>query len=247
MGMGWIQSCKLDRNGKRKEYKAQNGGGYTLEALLDVKPNGDAEPDYKGWEVKQHSIKSKVITMLTPEPDGGDYFDEGVESFVLKYGYPDSKNPENRKNFGGIYKITSDYHHKTGLKLKVVGYLDGEFNDGNGFIGLETKNGTVVAKWSFAKLLKHWSRKHSRAVFAVSDRKVENKKIFFKYLNYIHLGIGTSFKLFLDCVERGDVYLDPALKVVNGKKKEIKARNQFRVKFKNISSLYNDFKKYELK
>jgi len=31
-------------------------GGYTLEAELGIIPNGKAEPDYLGYEVKQYSV-----------------------------------------------------------------------------------------------------------------------------------------------------------------------------------------------
>ena len=91
----WINSKRLDKTGAVKLYRAQNGGGYTLEAELGVIPNGIADPDFMGWEIKQfavkkcHLINSKPLTLLTPEPDGGYYVDEGVKplcaSMVIRH------------------------------------------------------------------------------------------------------------------------------------------------------------------
>ena len=110
--LGWIPGKKLDSDWNPVEYQsAPNGGGYTLEAELGVKPNGKAAPDYLGWEVKQFSssnldnpiLGGKAITLMTPEPNGGYYRDQGVESFVMNYGYPDTKGRHDRMNFGGTY------------------------------------------------------------------------------------------------------------------------------------------------
>ena len=64
---GWQPSIKLNNKGEVKPYNARNGGGYTLEALLGVIPNGRAEPDFMGWEIKAHS--GSRITLMTPEPN----------------------------------------------------------------------------------------------------------------------------------------------------------------------------------
>ena len=50
--LGWIESKRLNSDGKAISYRAPNGGGYTLEAELGIVPNGVSEPDYLGWEVK---------------------------------------------------------------------------------------------------------------------------------------------------------------------------------------------------
>ena len=56
--MGWIQSQRLSSSGFPEPYRAPNGGGYTLEAMLGITPNGFAEPDFMGWEVKQYSVNN---------------------------------------------------------------------------------------------------------------------------------------------------------------------------------------------
>ena len=92
---------------------ARNGGGYTLEAELGISPNGYAEPDFMGWEVKQYGVRDferytakRPVTLMTPEPTGGVYRDEGVEVFLHRFGYPDKAGKAGRINFGGVLQIT---------------------------------------------------------------------------------------------------------------------------------------------
>lgn len=54
------------------------------------------EPDFRGWEVKQHSVTNfpradsgTAITLMTPEPTDGFYKDRGVEAFIRWFGSPD--------------------------------------------------------------------------------------------------------------------------------------------------------------
>ncbi|UUZ59594.1 MvaI/BcnI restriction endonuclease family protein [Nocardioides sp. B-3] len=67
---GWVPGCRLTRAGIIP-YFARPAGGATLEAQLGVVTNADAVPDFRGWELKQHS--GSVLTLLTSEPDGGLY------------------------------------------------------------------------------------------------------------------------------------------------------------------------------
>ncbi len=246
--IGWIQSCKLSKDKICHPYKARNGGGYTLEAQLGITPNGDAEPDYKGWEVKQHSVKSKIITLLTPEPDAGFYSEKGVAEFIKKYGYPDKNGIKGRLNFGGIYKNGAPPHKDTKLSLRLVGFSHGKINDENGFIGLFNIKNEPVACWTFPKLLEHWSKKHARACYVPSEMKEENKIYLYRYLPRISLGIGTTFVKFLTCIETQKIYLDPAGKIIlnTEKKQEQKARCQFRIHLKNLKELYSHFDEYLL-
>ncbi len=81
---------------------------YTLEAALGIRPNGRAEPDYQGWEVKQYSVRDFTrfsaktpVTLLTPEPDGGLYNDD-IQQFMMTHGYADRNGVPDRLNFGGV-------------------------------------------------------------------------------------------------------------------------------------------------
>ncbi len=71
---GWIRSKRLNAQGEIISCEAPQCGGYTLEAELGIIPNGRAEPDFLDWEIKNFSVtnfekfKSKIITLMTPEP-----------------------------------------------------------------------------------------------------------------------------------------------------------------------------------
>jgi hypothetical protein len=99
----------------------------TLEAELGIPKNSDAEPDFLGWEVTQHAVsnfdrvEAGTITLMTPEPTGGYYRENGVEAFVRKFGYADKLGRADRLNFGGIHKVGAR-HETTHLTMRLTGY-----------------------------------------------------------------------------------------------------------------------------
>ena len=245
---GWIPSQRLSKSGTAKPYRAQNGGGYTLEALLGITPNGFAEPDYLGWEIKQYAVNNlrknvakSPVTLITPEPTGGVYTSSGVEPFIRRYGYPDTKGRSSRLNFGGIYKNGADFHHRTGLALTIEGYdqVKQTIVDMNGQLTLEDRNGEIAAAWSFAKLINHWKTKHAKAAYIPSIKRAST--IEYRFGPEITLYEGTDFLTFLKHLSAGDIYLDPGLNLQTDKaeKPKTKRRNQFRVKHTKLSNLYN--------
>mgnify|MGYP003144768068 CR=1 FL=1 len=236
---GWIASSKLDAKGKKQSYSAPNGGGFTLEAELGIMPNSDANPDYLGWELKQHS--GKPVTLFTPEPDAGFYKENGVAEFIRTFGYPDRSGKKNRFNFGGVHRVNDkDFHKLTKMKIVIHGYSNGTFTTNDGYIGLQTTNGEIVAKWSFIKLLIHWQRKHAKTCFIKSERKESNGQTFYRFSPVIELGIESTFTNFLDSMIKGASYYDPSSKLFKeGEKWKSKARNQFRVKEGDLQSLFN--------
>lgn len=244
--VGWMPSVKLDGAGDPQPYAAQNGGGYTLEAALGIKPNGRAEPDYQGWEVKQYSVRDFVkfsaktpVTLLTPEPDGGLYHDD-LPQFMTTHGYPDQKGVPNRMNFGGVYKVGKAAHHLTGLLLDLEGFdhKTGRF-DPAGKIRLVTAAGVPCATWAFQKILQHWSRKHARAAYVPSLKQGTPPE--YRFSDNAALFVGTDFIRLLSAIHDGVVYLDPALKahtvggVITG---GIHRRCQFRIRHNDLPRLY---------
>lgn len=224
---------------------APNCGGYTLEAELGITPNGYSEPDYLGWEIKQFGVSnferldSAIITLMTPEPTGGYYSEQGIESFVMKYGYPDMQGREDRMNFGGIHKC-DEIHNRTNLTLSLIGYDKeiGKIRNTDGRIALIDSQGNEAASWNFASMLMHWNRKHNQACYipSMSDMSDGRK---YHYGDRVKLGIGTDFQLFIDQMSNGNIYYDPGLKVENiSTKPKAKNRNQFRIKSKNLQNLY---------
>ncbi|MBL7810929.1 MAG: MvaI/BcnI restriction endonuclease family protein [Bacteroidetes bacterium] len=243
--LNWITSKRLDKYGNILPCGYSNCGGYTLEAELGITPNGFSEPDYLGWEIKQFSVKSfnrlnsAIVTLMTPEPTDGFYTQEGVEAFIRKYGYDDTKGRENRMNFGGIYKSNKE-HARTNMTIKLIGYdfETGKIRQTDGRIALIDRENNEAASWSFSSLLLHWNRKHNQACYvpSISIKEIDRK---YKFGNNIILGTGTDFQLFLKQFSIGNIYYDPGIKIENiFTKPTIKRRSQFRIKTKYLTDLY---------
>jgi len=236
---GWIDSIRLNSSGDILPCRASNCGGYTLEARLGITPNGYSEPDYLGWEIKQHGVPSLdrphsggPITLMTPEPTAGIYKEEGVEYFLREFGYPDQRGREDRINFGGIFRngVRAD---RTGLTLTLTGYdcESGKITSADGGLTLLDDSGREAATWLYADMMKHWNRKHAQAAYVPSMcRTVPTQQ--YIYGSQIDLGVGTDFLLFLKAVADGIVYYDPGIKLegVSTPKPTTKRRSQFRIK-----------------
>jgi len=252
---GWIASKRLDSSRSILPCNAPNCGGLTLEAELGITPNGFSEPDFLGWEVKQHNVNnfarltSGVITLMTPEPKGGYYSSAGVEAFIRRYGYPDKSGIVDRLNFGGVH-VANIRHAVTGLTMKLIGYdeLNGKIKDENGFLGLIRGEDEVAAAWHFADLLRHWNRKHNQAAYVPSMKRKESV-LQYQYGNVVRLCEGTDFLRLLKAFASGKVYYDPGIKLEHASEpslKRTKRRSQFRVKSKDIESLYKSMVNVDL-
>lgn len=254
--LGWINSKRLDRDNNVLDCNAPNCGGYTLEAELGITPNGYSAPDFLGWEIKQFGVKkfertsSSVITLMTPEPTGGIYKDNGVEIFLRTYGYNDQKGRDDRINFGGVHRV-GEKHKRTRLTLQLTGFDNesGKIRNTDGKIVLVDTNEAEAASWSFASLLKHWNKKHNQACYipSLSQTKPTRK---YMYGENILLGVGTDFQLFLKEMTKGNIYYDPGIKMESASTSpKIKRRSQFRIKSGNLENLYktNEMIKLEKK
>lgn len=235
---GWHWSRKLDSNGHPKIYNALNGGGYTLEALLGVRPNGKAAPDYLDWEIKAYS--SDRITLMTPEPDIGFYGSHGAEAFVRKFGRPTANDT---LYFTGSHKA-GKICPSTGLTLNLDGFNStyAKITNVSGGIILESTAGFVSAGWSYSRLIQHWATKHAAAAYIPYIRnKTEPPEYYYK--TPVYLGEGTSFELFLTAIHNGVVIFDPASKVTDAStaRSRVKARSQFRIPVKKLADLYRAF------
>jgi hypothetical protein len=235
---GWQPSIKLDKNGNVAPYTARNGGGYTLEALFGIIPNGRSEPDFMGWELKGYS--SDRITLMTPEPDGGMYGEQGVKAFVGKYGRP---TRDDTLYFTGTHKA-NQRNAKTGLTLNVRGFNTGKktIEDVLGAIELVTDSGHCAAAWSFANLMISWNRKHAQAAY-VPYKNRKDLPPAYHYSSPALLGEGTDFNRYLAALCAGQVIFDPGSKVENAStaKSSVKARSQFRMSVKRLAALYKSF------
>lgn len=237
-GAGWHPSVKLNKSGNIMPYKARNGGGYTLEALLGVIPNARAEPDFLGWELKAYS--SSRITLMTPEPDQGSYGEDGVKAFVRKYGSPTGNDT---LYFTGTHRANCR-NEKTGLTLNVRGFnpVQEVIEDVGGAVELLTDTGLCTAAWSFSGLMIGWNKKHAQAAYV----PYESEKILapaYRYFSPALLGEGTDINRYLAALCAGQVIFDPGSKVMAAStdKSTVKARSQFRISVKHLEGLYQKF------
>ena len=253
--LGWIDSKQLDSDGALKPCLAPQCGGFTLEAELGIPKNSVAEPDFLGWEVKQHSVTSfaradsgTAITLMTPEPTGGFYKERGVEAFIRKFGYADKNDVPDRLNFGGVHRA-GERQVSTGLTMQLVGYdsAKGKITDASGAIALVSDAGEVAAAWAFSGLLAHWSRKHTRAAYVPSMRRTEPHWQY-AYGARVRLAQKTDGLRLLKALASGAVYYDPGIKLekASTEKPKNKKRSQFRVASKNIAALYETVETVEV-
>lgn len=242
----WVASTRLDRYGVLVPCNASNCNGNTLEALLGIRSNGFSRPDFLGWEVKARGVSDSerpgisVITLFTPEPTSGFYVSHGVEAFVRRYGYPDTKGREGRLNFGGRYLSERPADSRTGLRLIVEGYdPTAKTYTAAGAIRMIDENDREAMGWSFVKLMDHWKAKHARAVFVPSEQSTSQGRRY-RFGSKVILGIGAEFGLLLDAFVEGSVYYDPGIKLEthSSGRSETKRRSQFRVSSKYLSTLY---------
>jgi len=197
---GWIDSKRLRSDGTVTNCTAPQCGGYTLEAELGIRPNSLSEPDFMGWEIKQHGVPALdrltvgVITLMTPEPTGGYYKASGPEAFVRRFGYADVSGRPDRFNFGGIH-VADRRHPRTGLILRLRG-VDAKslkILDVTGGLSLESDRGVVAAHWRYSALMEHWNRKHALAAYVPSICRQEPTRQY-QYGNGVRLGEGVIFQ-----------------------------------------------------
>jgi len=249
----WIKGKRLKSNGVEIPYNATSAGGYTLEAELGITPNGFSLPDFMGYELKQFKvdkcvlIDSPIITLMTPEPDGGFYKKHKIEKFMRTYGYP-NKSIADRLDFtGGHY--AGKVCLKSGLRLETVGYdsINNTITNAGGCIAILDRKGNAAASWSFSKIMKHWTRKHAKAVYIPSNLAKNKKVRSYSYCKNIRLFAGGSFIKLLQAINNGDVYYDPAIHLDNiSSTPKAKKRNQFRMKSKQLVTLYNSIENIDV-
>lgn len=244
---GWIDAKSLLRDGR----VIPCGGeprciGHTLEAELGIVPNGISAPDFRGWEVKSFSVRGfrrpsgGAITLMTPEPTGGLYREDGVIAFVDAYGYQSGKpGRENRRDFGGRHYAWHE-HVSTRLTLSLTGFDRSKKSiiDPTGSIALVDAKDRVAAEWGYADLMAHWNRKHANAAYVPAMKETEGGVRYY-YGPVVRLGRGTEFLRFLRAVDAGSIYYDPGIYYDRiGQRTRTKRRSQFRIASGKLTALY---------
>lgn len=242
--LGWITSKRLSKEGNAIPCNASNCGGYTLEAELGIIPNGRSEPDFLGYEVKQTAVPDfnrlnhGIITLMTPEPKGGAYLEEGREKFIREYGYADRRGRDDRLNFGGIFRI-GKRHQGTKLTLQLQGFDDGKILKKDGAIILSDDNGKIAASWAFDSLMQHWTKKHAHAAYVPSMMR-KTPSLSYHYAEKVRLAEQPDFIRLLNAFNSGAVYYDPGIKMekASSSSPKIKLRSQFRIRSCDIPTIY---------
>ena len=222
------------------------------EIVLELKR---VESDFLGWEVKQRAVTSfartdagTAITLMTPEPTGGFYKEQGVEAFIRRFGYPDKNDKPDRLNFGGIHPA-GERQPSTGLTMQLARYdaAQRKITDASGAIALVSDAGEVAAAWAFSGLLAHWARKHTRAAYVPSMRRTEPHWQY-AYGARVRMAQRTDGLRLLKALACGAVYYDPGIKLENAstEKAKTKKRSQFRVASRNIAALYETVEAVEV-
>jgi hypothetical protein len=246
VGLGWIKSKRLAADGDILPCEAQNCGGYTLEAEFGIRPNARAEPDFAGWEVKQFGVRQlerpvgQMVTLFTPEPDGGVYVERGVQTFVRRFGYADRRARADRLNFGGIHRF-GRVHPLTALRLALLGWNAeaARIDDSGGGIALLGDGDEIAAFWSFRSLIQHWGRKHAQAVYIPSIMRVEPFRSY-RYGSRVLAGRGADFSRVVSAISRGVIVYDPGIKMeaASSSAPHVKRRSQFRIRAGELGQLY---------
>ncbi len=107
---------------------------------------------------------------------------------------------------------------------------------------LLTDAGHCAAAWSFGDLMIGWNKKHAQAAYVPYESEKE-KDPAYQYFSPALLGEGTDFNRYLAALHAGLVIFDPGSKIMKAStaKSTVKARSQFRIPVKNLTSLYQKF------
>lgn len=229
--------------------QAQQGSGWTLEAVLGIRHNSVSGPDKHGYELKVLS-PSGPLSLITTEPNSGDRHDLGLTAYLHKYGWPGTKN-DGSYRFNGEHNTARPYR-KSGA-IVVIEHWDAALNAPDGSGTPEVKlvkqsTGEVVAGWSLDLLKKKWGNKHDGCIYVEYSRRPPKGGLAtdYRFGNLVYCGLGTSVNHLLRALSDCVVYFDPGDRVLaNG---DEKARWQWRIHntkglplTKRLPVLYNNW------
>ena len=180
--------------------------GITFEKLLNIESNEFEVPDFNAvieLKTKASFFKDKFpITLFSATCDGENLFE--LQRIREKHGVP-VKEFNERVLFISLYgnKYSSIGKFKKG-KLHV------DYNDEKVYFLIENQYGKIIdssAYWSFDLLHNKLYRKLKYLAFVDVDRKMVNKKLYFKY-NSLTIYSLKDFKTFLNLLDNGYISIN---------------------------------------
>jgi hypothetical protein len=169
--------------------KGPTGIGYTLETMLGIKENNDAQPDIEGAELKAHRTKENgLITLFT--------FNNKVRKMppldaVKKYGSLDKDGRQ------GLYYTMSLKPNSAGL------FLDVQKTE----ISVRHISGEIVATWQLSDLAERFVQKIP-ALLLVSAFTEERDGVEYFHFSRAQLMKGTSPELLANQFKEENILVD---------------------------------------
>lgn len=252
---GWHTSRRLPPDHSQPiPFKGNQGGGYTLEALLGIVSNSKKTPDKYGYEIKSFSKKRKIVSLMTPTADLGYEGKNSFRVFMDKYGKIGTKDPTNIV-FTGLHKC-GIFQKSTGSTLRVKGYdhTNDVLEQNTDTINIELFNNEfqeIASGWSFKHLLESWCNKHQLACYVPYEKRefLEKKHDYeYNYGDKILICEGTDLLRLIRAIYRGYVYYDPAHTIYSNRQKKVRPqwRTSLSFNYRYIENLYNSIEEISI-
>lgn len=164
--------------------KGSTGVGMTLEYYLNISPNSDPIPDYKGIELKakrEYSKKSTKNEILSRVPDWKNSRGMNSEKLINEYGYISTdKNNIRRLNLNCT--IEANRPNVQGLFLEV------DFENDILLVKYKSKENIekYVLQWDLEDLREKIIKKHPETFWVTAESKKDKGIEYFKYKSIEH-------------------------------------------------------------
>lgn len=189
------------------------GIGFTFETLLDIPPNSDKEPDFKGIEIKcssspkpkhKRTVQTGKQTLFTQIPEWGIAGDR--KGLVEQYGYWD-KDRERR----ALYITIKVVPNAKGWNLEVA--------ESEGLIYV-CQHGERILHYTMSNLKQQLENKHKESIFVTAHKqKLPSGEEEFHYDSLVHAK-DVLFSEFIALIKENIIGLDFAIHIKNGKARD---------------------------
>jgi len=212
---GWIETRRKGNDG---------GVGNTLEDLLGISENNLPLPNAGEWEVKgQRKDSQSLVTLfhMEPSPRAVKFVPRVLlPNYGWRHQQAGSRYPDGERSFRQT--ITAGKRTSRGFTVIVnrdEECLEVSFNassvnavkHGRWLQGVIKRTGSGELDpqpcWGFQDLFHKAGTKLTKTVYAIAERKRQNKTEYFRYSEFLMLE-DFSLQRFMDALERGEVLVD---------------------------------------